>query len=85
LVSKGGQAGTIADPKIIFNIALENHAASIILTHNHPSGNLKPSHADLELTRKLRSAGQFLDIPVLDHLIITDQGFLSFADEGLLG
>ncbi|HEY1009761.1 MAG: RadC family protein [Daejeonella sp.] len=84
LVSKGGQAGTIADPKIIFNIALENHAASIILAHNHPSGNLKPSHADLELTRKLRSAGQFLDLPVLDHLIITDQGFLSFADEGIL-
>ncbi len=85
LVSKGGQAGTIADPKIIFNIALENHAASIILAHNHPSGNLKPSQADLELTQKLRSAGQFLDIPVLDHLIITDQGFLSFADEGILG
>ena len=85
LVSKGGQAGTIADPKIIFNIALENHAASIILAHNHPSGNLKPSQADLELTQKLRSAGQFLDIPVLDHLIIADQGFLSFADEGILG
>jgi len=63
---------------------LENHAASLILTHNHPSGNLKPSQADLELTRKLRTAGQFLDLPVLDHLIITDQGFLSFADEGLL-
>ncbi len=84
LISKGGQAGTIADPKIIFNIALENHAASIILAHNHPSGNLKPSQADLELTKKLRSAGQFLDLPVLDHLIITDQGFLSFADEGIL-
>lgn len=84
LVSKGGQAGTIADPKIIFNIALENHAASLILAHNHPSGNLKPSQADRELTQKLRSAGQFLDIPVLDHLIITDQGFMSFADEGLL-
>jgi DNA repair protein RadC len=84
LVSKGGQAGTIADPKIIFNMALENHAASLILAHNHPSGNLKPSQADLELTRKLRSAGKFLDIPVLDHLIITDQGFLSFADEGIL-
>jgi DNA repair protein RadC len=84
LVSKGGQAGTIADPKIIFNIALENHAASIILAHNHPSGNLKPSHADLELTKKLRAAGQFLDLPVLDHLIITDQGFLSFADEGII-
>jgi len=84
LISKGGQAGTIADPRIIFNIALENHAASLILAHNHPSGNLKPSNADLELTRKLRSAGQFLDIPVLDHLIITDSGFLSFADEGII-
>lgn len=84
LISKGGQAGTIADPKIIFNIALENHAASLILAHNHPSGNLKPSQADLDLTRKLRSAGRFLDIPILDHLIITDQGFLSFADEGIL-
>jgi DNA repair protein RadC len=84
LISKGGQAGTIADPKIIFNTALENHAASIILAHNHPSGNLKPSQADLDLTRKLRSAGRFLDIPVLDHLIITDHGFLSFADEGIL-
>jgi len=84
LVSKGGQAGTIADPKIIFNMALENHAASLILAHNHPSGNLKPSQADLELTQKLRSAGKILDIPVLDHLIITDQGFLSFADEGIL-
>lgn len=84
LISKGGQAGTIADPKIIFNIALENHAASIILAHNHPSGNLKPSHADIELTKKLRTAGQFLDLPVLDHLIIADHGFLSFADEGIL-
>lgn len=84
LISKGGQAGTIADPKIIFNIALENHAASIILAHNHPSGNLKPSQADLDLTKKLKSAGQFLDLPVLDHLIITDQGFLSFADEGII-
>lgn len=84
LVSKGGQAGTIADPKIIFNIALENHAASLILAHNHPSGNLKPSQADIELTKKLKLAGQFLDIPVLDHLIITDQGFYSFADEGMI-
>lgn len=84
LVSKGGQSGTIADPKIIFKMAIENHAASIILAHNHPSGNLKPSQADLDLTNKLRSAGQFLDIPVLDHLIISDKGFLSFTDEGLL-
>lgn len=84
LISKGGQAGTIADPKIIFNIALENHAASIILAHNHPSGNMKPSRSDLELTKKLRSAGQFLDMPILDHLIITNNGFLSFADEGII-
>ena len=84
LISKGGQAGTVADPKIIFNTALENHAASIILAHNHPSGNLKPSQADIDLTRKLKSAGAFLDIPVLDHLIIADTGFFSFADEGLI-
>lgn len=84
LISKGGQAGTVADPKIIFNTALENHAASVILAHNHPSGNLKPSQADIDLTRKLKSAGAFLDIPVLDHLIITDAGFFSFADEGLI-
>jgi DNA repair protein RadC len=83
LISKGGQSGTIADPKIIFNTALENHAASLILTHNHPSGNLKPSQADVDLTNKLRIAGDLLDLPILDHLIITDQGFFSFADEGL--
>ena len=84
LISKGGQAGTVADPKIIFNTALENHAAYVILAHNHPSGNLKPSQADIDLTRKLKSAGAFLDIPVLDHLIVTDEGFFSFADEGLI-
>ena len=84
LISKGGQAGTVADPKIIFNTALENHAAYVILAHNHPSGNLRPSQADIDLTRKLKSAGAFLDIPVLDHLIITDEGFFSFADEGLI-
>ncbi len=83
MISRGGQAGTVADPKIIFHKALEHHAASMILAHNHPSGNLKPSMADLELTRKLRTAGNFLDLPVLDHLIITDTGFFSFADEGL--
>jgi DNA repair protein RadC len=84
LISKGGQAGTVADPKIIFNTALQNHASSVILAHNHPSGNLKPSQADIDLTRKLKSAGAFLDIPVLDHLIITDTGFFSFTDEGML-
>lgn len=84
LISKGGQAGTIADPKIIFQTALENHSASIILSHNHPSGNLKPSQADLQLTRKLKDSGDLLDISVLDHLIFTDSGYLSFADEGLM-
>jgi len=84
LISKGGQAGTVADPKVIFNIALQNHAASIILSHNHPSGNLRPSQADIDLTRKLKAAGVFLDMPVLDHLIVTDNGFFSFTDEGLI-
>lgn len=84
LISKGGQAGTVADPKIIFNTALQNHASSVILAHNHPSGNLRPSQADIDLTRKLKSAGAFLDIPVLDHLIVTDTGFFSFTDEGML-
>jgi len=84
LISKGGQAGTVADPKIIFNIALQHHAASIILSHNHPSGNLRPSQADIDLTRKLKAAGVFLDMPVLDHLIVADSGFFSFTDEGLI-
>lgn len=84
LISKGGQSGTIADPKIIFQTALENHAASIILSHNHPSGNLKPSQADISLTRKLSEAGGLLDMPVLDHLIFANQSFFSFADEGMM-
>ncbi|RYE33365.1 MAG: JAB domain-containing protein [Sphingobacteriaceae bacterium] len=84
LISKGGQAGTIADPKIIFQTALEHHAASVILAHNHPSGNLKPSQADIDLTKKLRNAGQMLDIAVPDHLIFTDKQYYSFADEGLM-
>ncbi|RYY05802.1 MAG: JAB domain-containing protein [Sphingobacteriaceae bacterium] len=84
LISKGGQAGTIADPKIIFQTVLQHHAASVILAHNHPSGNLKPSQADLDLTKKLRNAGQMLDIAVPDHLIFTDKYYYSFADEGLM-
>ncbi len=84
LISKGGQAGTVADPKIIFQTALENHSASIILAHNHPSGNLKPSQADISLTQKLVSAGSMLDIPVLDHLIFSNSSYYSFADEGIL-
>ncbi|AMJ68007.1 hypothetical protein AXW84_03555 [Hymenobacter sp. PAMC 26628] len=83
-VSQGGVAGTVADPKMIFKEALEQLASSIILVHNHPSGNRQPSAADLALTKKLRQAGDFLDLPVLDHLIYTDCGYYSFADEGVL-
>lgn len=84
LVSRGGISGTVADPKIIFYMALQQQASAIILIHNHPSGNLKPSQLDIELTKKVANAGKMLDINVLDHLIITDKGFFSFADEGLL-
>ena len=84
LVSKGGLSGTIADPKIIFNIALQHQASFVILAHNHPSNNLKPSQQDIDLTRKLRQAGQILEIGVADHLIITDDGYFSFRDEDIL-
>lgn len=83
-VSNGGVAGTIADPKLIFKVALEHLASSIILIHNHPSGNLKPSEADQRLTRQLTDAGKLLDISVLDHLIYTDANYFSFADEQLI-
>ncbi|PIQ47484.1 MAG: hypothetical protein COW03_15010 [Cytophagales bacterium CG12_big_fil_rev_8_21_14_0_65_40_12] len=84
IISTGGISGTVADPKIIFNKALEDFASGIILVHNHPSGNLKPSQADIKLTEKLKNAGNLLDIPVLDHLIFTDDGYFSFADESML-
>lgn len=83
-ISRGGVAGTVADPKLIFKEALEQLASSVILVHNHPSGNKNPSAADIALTRKLKDAGQFLDLPILDHLIYTDNGYYSFADEGML-
>ena len=83
-ISVGGTAGTICDPKVIYVTALKCNAASIVLVHNHPSGNLRPSQADIELTKKLKSAGQFLDLPVLDHLILTKDAYFSFADEGLM-
>jgi DNA repair protein RadC len=82
-ISSGGVAGTVADPKMIFKAAIEQLASSIILVHNHPSGNLKPSQADKDLTKKLKESGKLLDIPVLDHLIFTDSGHYSFADEGI--
>jgi DNA repair protein RadC len=84
LVSKGGLSGTVADPKIIFHMALQHQASALIMVHNHPSGNLKPSREDLVLTKKIADAGRMLDINVLDHLIITDSGYFSFGDEGLL-
>lgn len=83
-VSKGGVAGTVVDPKIIFTVALNSCASAIIIAHNHPSGQLKPSESDKTITRKLKEGGKLLDIEVLDHLIMTDQSYLSFADEGLL-
>jgi DNA repair protein RadC len=81
-ISSGGVAGTIADPKMIFKTALDHLASSIILAHNHPSGNLSPSPADRQLTKQLKEAGKLLDIQVLDHLILSDKQYYSFADEG---
>ena len=83
-LSKGGVTGTVMDPKLIFVAALKRGACSIILSHNHPSGNLKPSKSDEELTAKIKEAGRFLDIKLLDHIILSSEGYLSFADEGLL-
>ena len=83
-VSTGGVSGTVADPKIIFVAALKANCSSIVISHNHPSGNLKPSRQDEELTQKIKQAGQLLDIRLLDHVIVTSDAFYSFADEGLL-
>ena len=83
-ISQGGVSGTIADTKMIFLSVVESLASSIILCHNHPSGNLKPSNADISLTSKLKEAGKLLEIPVLDHIIFSDNGYYSFADEGLM-
>jgi len=83
-ISSGGLSGTVADPKVIFQHALKANASSIILLHNHPSGNTQPSEADITLTRKMKECGKFLDLPVLDHLIVTTDGYFSFANEGLI-
>jgi DNA repair protein RadC len=84
IVSEGGITGTVADPRIILKKALEEDAVSIILCHNHPSGSLKPSRADEDLTHKIKEAAKYFDIRVLDHMIVSDAGYFSFADEGLL-
>jgi len=83
-ISEGGISGTVVDPRKIFKISLDHHASSIILGHNHPSGNVTPSEADIHITKKIRDAGVLLDIAVLDHLIIGDNTYYSFADEGTL-
>src|SRR5690606_22036141 len=83
-VSTGGVSSTVADPKLIFAAAIKGNASAMILAHNHPSGQLKPSDADINLTKKLKDGGKYLEISVLDHLIVTSEGYYSFADEGLL-
>ncbi|HRE68371.1 MAG TPA: DNA repair protein RadC [Cyclobacteriaceae bacterium] len=83
-VSEGGVSGTVADPKIIYKLALEALASGVIVAHNHPSGNLKPSQSDIDLTRKLKEAGRFLEVQLLDHLIIANRNYFSFADDGLI-
>jgi DNA repair protein RadC len=83
-LSKGGITGTLVDVRLVFKAALEMGAVSIILSHNHPSGALQPSEADKQITKKLKLAGESLDIRILDHLIITENHYYSFADEGIL-
>ena len=83
-ISQGGVAGTVADTKIIFKAAIDRLASSVILAHNHPSGNRNPSQADLKLTKGLVEAGKLLEVSVLDHLIIADKSYFSLADEGLM-
>ena len=84
VISIGGVAGTICDPKIVFQLALLCHASGLILCHNHPSGMLKPSHIDIKLTKKIKSAAELLDITLLDHVILTEESYYSFADEAIL-
>ena len=83
-LSTGGVSGTVADPKLIFAAALKVAASGLILSHNHPSGNLQPSQVDIDLTRKIKEAGKLLEIQLLDHIILTTEGYYSFADEGLI-
>ena len=83
-ISAGGLAGTVADVRIIFACAIQTGATRIIIAHNHPSGNLKPSQQDIDLTKKIKEGGQLLEIQLLDHVILTDGSFFSFADEDIL-
>lgn len=83
-ISQGGVSGTLVDPKVIFSIALQCNASGLILSHNHSSGNLQPSQADINLTRQIKEGGKLLEINVIDHIIITSESYFSFADEGLM-
>lgn len=83
-ISKGGISGTLVDVRVLFRIALENFATSIIVAHNHPSGSLKPSLEDIQITKNIKNAGEILNVTLLDHLIIGDNSFFSFAEESLL-
>jgi DNA repair protein RadC len=83
-ISTGGMTSTIVDIRLIFQTAILGHATSIIVAHNHPSGTLKPSEADKKITNKIKTAGSYLDIKLLDHLIFSREGYFSFADEGIL-
>jgi len=84
IISEGGITGTVADPRVILKKALEHEAVSMVLCHNHPSGNLKPSRQDQELTTKITEAARYFDIKVMDHIIVSEEGYYSFADDGLL-
>jgi len=83
-ISTGGTAGTVVDCKMIFQSALLTNATSIIVAHNHPSGNLQPSEQDKRLTQRLKDLGKLIDIPLLDHVIVTKDSYTSFGDQGIL-
>jgi len=84
ILSEGGIASTIADPRMVLRCALESNAVNIVLCHNHPSGSLRPSRADEEITSRIQGAARYFDIKVIDHVIVSSEGYYSFADEGLL-
>lgn len=84
MISKGGITGTVADPRVILKTVLLSGAVNFMVSHNHPSGNLQPSKADKELTTKLKEAASFMELKLIDHVIITAESYFSFADEGLI-
>jgi DNA repair protein RadC len=84
IISEGGITGTVADPRVILKLALQHEAVSLVLCHNHPSGNLHPSRADEALTHKIKEAAKYFDIRLLDHIIVSNEGYFSFADQGIL-